>query len=112
MAKTAINKLHFWGAQEFPMTAEEIVRATPILGTGEHPTEQARPMGWLTWCHQLFPWRHSSRMHRQPTASLWSDHCWDAAREQVRRPPTESARELHASQSGASHRFLLYTFVP
>jgi len=91
---------------------------TPAIPRPSHPepaalpTEQAQPMGWLTWCQQLFQWMHSSRMSRQPRSSLGLDYCWDAAREQVRPPPTESARELNAGQSGASPRFLLYTFVP
>jgi V8-like Glu-specific endopeptidase len=35
----AVNKLHYWGERDRPMTLQEQIGATPVLGSGELPEE-------------------------------------------------------------------------
>jgi V8-like Glu-specific endopeptidase len=39
MADARVNKLHFWGESDGPMTEGDVARARPILGRGEPPGE-------------------------------------------------------------------------
>lgn len=72
----AVNKLYYWGERDRPMTLEEVVRAAPVLGSGELP-EELRKLATQRYLYVTMPER--PRMEIAEVAGHGDDRTWRVA---------------------------------